>query len=97
LDRLARNYRPALFSYLGQQSEENLHRAYELGRLALADGVSLLDVVRAHHDAFSSLLSTIAAKDLTETADVAAAFLIEALAPFEIARRGFLDNRPDRH
>jgi hypothetical protein len=94
---LARNYRPALLSYLGHQNEESLHRAYELGRLALADGVSLLDVVRAHHNAFSSLLSTVPAKDVTETVDVATAFLIEALAPFEIARRGFLDNRPDRH
>jgi hypothetical protein len=92
LDRLARNYTPAFLAFVRHPDEQNRHRAYELGRDALADGISLLDLIRTHHTVFGHLLAgTAADDDLADMADGAASFLVEALAPYEMARRGFLD------
>ncbi len=92
LERLARNYTPAFLAFLRHRDEENRHKAYELGRDALADGISLLDLIRTHHTVFGQVLAT--PSDPTELADLvdaAASFLVEALAPYEMARRGFLE------
>lgn len=98
LDRLTRNYTPAFLAFLNNPDEQRLHRAYELGRTALADGVSLLDLIRTHHVAFGQVAGTLDADSQSDTIDSAASFLIEALAPYEMARRGYLeavrDDRP---
>ncbi len=92
-DRLARNYPPAFLAFLADRKEKNLARAYELGRDALADGISLLDLIRTHHVVFGQVLGTAStAADVAETVDAAAAFLVESLAPYEMARRGFMEN-----
>jgi hypothetical protein len=57
LGRLSRDYRPAMFAFLGQCGEQRLRTAYELGRLALSDGVSLLDLVRVDHLVLSDVLT----------------------------------------
>jgi hypothetical protein len=90
-DRLVRNYQPAFLAFLGQPDEAHLHAAYELGREALVGGVSLLDLVRAHHAALGELLLDRAADRAAGLLDGAASFLIEAMAPFEMARRGYLE------
>lgn len=93
LDRLAKDYTPAFLAFLSNQNEERLHTAYELGRRALADGISLLDLIRTHHAVFGDVLITATrAQDVADTVAAAAAFLVEALAPFEMARRGYLEN-----
>ncbi|MGS0686342.1 phosphatase RsbU N-terminal domain-containing protein [Nakamurella sp. GG22] len=93
VDRLARNYPPAFLAFLTHRNEKNLARAYELGRDALSDGISLLDLIRTHHAVFGQVLSTAStAADVAHTVDAAAAFLVEALAPYEMARRGFMEN-----
>ncbi len=92
LDRLARNYMPAFLAFLRHRDEENRHKAYELGRDALADGISLLDLIRTHHTVFGQILAGWSTADeLADTVDAAASFLVEALAPYEMARRGFLE------
>ncbi len=92
LDRLVRNYTPAFLAFVRHRDEHNRHRAYELGRDALADGISLLDLIRTHHTVFGELLAgSAAADDLGDMVDGAASFLVEALAPYEMARRGFLE------
>jgi hypothetical protein len=74
-----------------------LHRAYELGRTALSDGVSLLDLIRTHHVAFGQVVTSIDSGTQAGVVDAAAPFLIEALAPYEMARRGYLERvRDDR-
>jgi len=97
LDRLAQNYRPAFLAFLNKPDEARLHRAYELGRTALADGVTLLDLVRTHHAAFGEVVATLDTAAQARAVDDAASFLIEALAPYEMARRGYLERaRGDR-
>src|SRR6478609_2913175 len=97
LSRLTQNYTPAFLAFLNKPDEQRLHHAYELGRTALSDGVSLLDLIRTHHVAFGQVASTLAADSQGDTIDAAASFLIEALAPYEMARRGYLERvRDDR-
>ena len=47
LSRHTQNYRPAFLAFLAHSDEATLHAAYELGRAALADNVSLLDFIPA--------------------------------------------------
>ena len=91
-DRLTQNYTPAFLTFLSHPDEEALHLAYALGRAALADNITLLDLVRTHHQVFGEILRTTTnPDDLPAIVNAAADFLVEALAPFEIARRGFLE------
>jgi hypothetical protein len=88
--RLSRDYAPALLAFLGHPGEPRLRSAYELGRRALADGVSLLDLVRVHHVVLSDVLtSSTRQEDVAEVVAGAAAFLVEVLASFEMAQRAF--------
>jgi len=80
VDGLTRNYTPAFLAFLGNPDEQRLHRAYELGRTALADGITLLDLIRTRHTAFGRVVTTIDANTQAGTIDAAASFLIEALA-----------------
>ena len=92
LDRLTQNYTPAFLTFLNHPDEESLHVAYALGRAALGDNITLLDLVRTHHQVFGEILRTTNnPEDLPTIVNAAADFLVEALAPFEIARRGFLE------
>jgi Phosphoserine phosphatase RsbU, N-terminal domain len=98
LDRLTQNYTPALLTFLNHPNEEALHSAYELGRAALADKITLLDLIRTHHTVFGDILRTTTnPDDLPAIVNAAAAdFLVEVLAPFEIARRGFRETTTPR-
>jgi hypothetical protein len=88
LERLRRDYRPAFLAYLVRRDEGGLRAAYELGRAAMADGVRLLDVVQVHHGVFLQVITEIRHVDeLPALVEPAAAFLLEALAPFELTRR----------
>lgn len=91
LDRLTQNYTPAFLAFLNNPDEQRLHRAYELGRTALADGIGLLDLVRTHHAAFAQMAPTLNAEAQARAHNDAAAFLTEALAPYEMARLGYLE------
>jgi Phosphoserine phosphatase RsbU, N-terminal domain len=91
VDRLGLDYRPAFLSFLAHPDEEHLVAAYDLGRAALAGDVTLLDLVRIHHAVIGDVLQSTDPADVPASVDAAAAFLVEALAPFEIARRGFLE------
>jgi hypothetical protein len=94
--RLARDYAPAFLAFLGQPGEPRLRSAYELGRRALTDGVSLLDLVRVHHALLSDVLtSSTRQEDVPEVVAGAAAFLIEVLASFEMAQRAFQETVAD--
>jgi hypothetical protein len=91
--RLRKDYRSALLGYLTRRDENGLHVAYDLGRAAMSKGVSMLDLVRIHHDVLLDLLRTVrSTAELEDTGHAAAAFLVEALASFEMTQRGFIDN-----
>jgi hypothetical protein len=93
IERFLQNYRPAFMAFVAHQDEEHLHAGYELGRGALTDGITLIDLVRTHDSVFVALLETAGEPaERQQILDAAAAFLVEAVAPYEMARRGFFEN-----
>jgi Phosphoserine phosphatase RsbU, N-terminal domain len=89
LDAVSRDYRAAFLRYLPRRDEAALHCGYELGRGAVADGVSLLELVRIHHEVLLSVLQDSRPEELAEVATAASEFLVEALAVHEMAQRRF--------
>jgi signal transduction histidine kinase len=61
--------------------------AYEVGRAALQEGFGVLAMATAHHEALSDLAES--GIDGPEVERAAEMFFVEALAPFEMAHRGF--------
>jgi hypothetical protein len=92
LTRFRLDYAPLMLRYLTQQDESGLKSAYELGRSAMLESVSLLEVVRVHNEMFLEVLTT--ARDTDEAQSVARAasvLLIDLIASFEMSQRGFMD------
>src|SRR5690348_5325691 len=88
--RLARQYVTTLREYLTVGREAVLEEAYELGRMAIAKELGILDLASVHEEALEDLFRPLLAfegQDLvlkaTET------FLLQALSPFEATHRGF--------
>jgi hypothetical protein len=89
---LGRDYAPPFLSYLANHDEAGLRAAYELGRQAMGRGIGLLDLVRVHNEALSDVLPTArTVAEAAELAEAASTFLVEALASFEMAQRGFME------
>ena len=93
LEELTRDYRVAFLRYLPRREEAALNRGYELGRKAVADGVSILELARVHHEIFLEVLRETPPGELPQIATAASEFLIEVLATFDMAQRSFLDQR----
>jgi signal transduction histidine kinase len=82
------DYAASLRAYLDDQDESALAAAYALGRAAVDNGAGVTNLATSHAQALGSILG----------ADPAAAmsirsisFLVECLAPIEMAHQGFLD------
>lgn len=88
LEDLTRNYRTAFLRYLPRREEAALTRGYELGRAAVTDGVSLLELARVHHEVLLEVLRDTHPEDLPRLADAASDFLLEALATYDMTQRG---------
>lgn len=80
------HYVAALRTYLNTRDEDSLAVAHELGRRALQEQVSVLDIVEQHVRLILEL-----SKDVRVEAPVALEFLLQTLAPLDVATRGFLD------
>jgi PAS domain S-box-containing protein len=79
-------YTAALQTYLDARDEDSLAIGHELGRRALKEEISMLDIIE-HHVELVLELST----DVRVDAPVALEFLLQTLAPLDVASRGFLD------
>ncbi|MBM7805140.1 hypothetical protein JOD57_000977 [Geodermatophilus bullaregiensis] len=88
--QLTRDYRVAFLAYLPRRTEAALHRGYELGRAAVTDGLSILEVVRVHHEVLLEVLRETPAEEVPAVAGAASEFLIEVLATADMAQRGLL-------
>ena len=88
---LERNYRIGLLRYLPRREEAALTSGYELGRAAVQDGTSLLDLVQVHHEVFLEVLRDTPPDDLARVTSAAAEFLLEVLATYDMASRGPLE------
>jgi hypothetical protein len=90
LEGLERDYRAAFFRYLPSRDEAALRAGYEIGRSAVADALSLLDLAQVHHQVFLEVLRDTPADDLSRVATAASEFFAEVLATYDMATRGFL-------
>jgi len=89
-DVLAEEYTVALRSYLASVGEAALQRAYEVGRIALAEDIGLLDMAILHHGALEKTSPVVLRpRDESRRLKAAAQFLAESLSPYEMAYRGF--------
>src|SRR5918993_217051 len=90
--RFGPEYDAAFSRHLARPGEGGLAAAYEIGRAAVARGVSLLDLSAMHHGALlRELRAARDPEDIEVRVTGAAAFFGEVLATFEMARRGFVE------
>jgi len=89
VDDVSRNYRAAFLRYLARPEEAARHAGYEIGRAALAADVSLLELVRVHHDVLVEVLQETAAEEVTDVAGAAADMLLELLSSYDMVQRGY--------
>src|SRR5713101_6744364 len=85
-------YRSALSKYAKRGGEAALSEAYELGRTAMADGQTLIEIARLHHEVLLELVK--GANNESRGLGLLRAggeFLAESLSPHEMAQRGFQD------
>jgi PAS domain S-box-containing protein len=78
-------YAAALRTYLQTRSEKDLAVGNELGRRALHEDISVLMIVEKHTQLFQQLM-----QDPGFDGAAALAFLLQTLAPLDVATRGFL-------
>ena len=93
LEDLTRDYRTAFLRYLPRREEAPLNCGYELGRSAVAEGVSILELARVHHEVLLEALRETPHEELAELATSASEFFLEVLATFDMAQRSLLDRR----
>jgi signal transduction histidine kinase len=88
----ADEYRSSLREYAAGGGEPALGRAYELGRRALTEEKSLVEMASLHHQAVLALVCDAEnGKRREELLRLSAEFLAECLSPYEMAHRGFQD------
>jgi ANTAR domain/Phosphoserine phosphatase RsbU, N-terminal domain len=91
-ERFRRDYAPAFLQYLSERGERGRRAAYELGRRAIGEQLSVLDLARIHHGILLDVLKTHRSpQELEHIAQAASEFLVEALAVFEMTQRGFTE------
>src|SRR5882724_813933 len=85
-------YRSSLREYAEGGGEFALGRAYELGRRALNEQKSLVEIASLHHqDVLALMRDTESDKQREESIRAGSEFLAECLSPYEMAHRGFQD------
>lgn len=92
LENFEEEYRSGLNHYSAAGGEAALGRAYELGRRALEQQLSMVELSSLHHRAVIDLVR--AAENETQKEELlrsSAEFLAECVSPYEMAHRGFQD------
>ncbi|WP_404384831.1 hypothetical protein LL946_03520 [Knoellia locipacati] len=95
LEGLTRDYRVAFQRYLPRGSEAALTSGYEIGRRAVEEGVSLLDLVGVHHVVLAEVLDDRPTDDTGMVVRSASDFLLEVLSTFDMAHRGLARGHED--
>jgi signal transduction histidine kinase len=82
------DYAASLSAYLEDPDESGLAAAYALGRAAVDNGAGVTNLATSHAKALGSILGTdpVAARSVRSIS-----FLVESLAPIEMAHQGFLE------
>lgn len=90
LERLHRNYRAAFLRYLPSRDEAALDAGYQIGRSAVTEGLTILDLAQVHHAILREVLGTSLEEERDGVIATAGDFLVEVLATYEMTRRGYL-------
>lgn len=77
-------YASALHTYLKERNEDSLAVGHELGRRALREQISMLEIIENHFRMVEELRSGV-------NGSAALEFLLQTLAALDVATRGFLD------
>ncbi|HEX6476278.1 MAG TPA: anti-sigma factor antagonist [Acidimicrobiales bacterium] len=85
IDRFRHDYEAALADHLSSRSEAGLSVAYELGRRALSEGISLLEIASIHLAATGRPPE----EDAEPRAEAGTQFMLQGMAAFDMAQRGF--------
>ena len=93
LEDLTRDYRVAFLQYLPRREEAALARGYELGRTAVTEGRSILELARIHHEILLEALRETPPDEVGRVATAASEFFLEVLATFDMAQRSYLEGR----
>jgi len=91
LEALARDYRAAFLGYLPRRDENALNSGYQIGRSAVADGISILELARVHHEILLEVLRDTPSEALSQVATAASEFFLDVLATSDLAQRAFRD------
>jgi hypothetical protein len=84
-----RRYRSALLDYLLGNGETGRMRAYDLGRLAIDNGIGLLQILGAHQKAIHAVLESAQSVEASlARLKASEEFLMDTLSPFEMTYRG---------
>ena len=89
LEDLTRDYRAAFLRYLPRQEEAALRTGYELGRQAVTEGISILELVRLHHDVLLEVLLDTSSDELARVTTSASEFFLEVVATYDMTQRAF--------
>jgi serine phosphatase RsbU (regulator of sigma subunit)/anti-sigma regulatory factor (Ser/Thr protein kinase) len=89
LDTFRAGYLAAFQSYLAGGGETGLESAYELGREAVSDELSLLELAGIHHEVLADCLADAPEGQLERVARAGTDFFRESLSTFEMIQRGF--------
>jgi len=92
-DALRKDYRAAFLRFLPSRDDAALLLGYELGRSAVARGLSILDLAEVHHEVFLEALDETPADELPTVARAASEFFLEVLATHDMAQRIFRADR----
>jgi len=89
---LEAEYAAALREYATGGGEAVLGRAYELGRRAIAERKSLLELVSLHHKTLKELFqNSVDRRSPGHLVQASCDFFSECVSPYEMAERGFQD------
>ena len=81
-------YVAALAAHTSRRDEATLRVAYELGREAVSDELTVLDLAVTHHGALNAALGDSPQAAQREIVEAACDFFVEALAAYEMVQRG---------
>ncbi|MDQ3218217.1 MAG: hypothetical protein M3Q18_10280 [Actinomycetota bacterium] len=86
------SYGAGFHDHVVSAGERSLRAAYELGRVAVGRGLSLLDLAEVHHEALRSEIR-LEGVDAEAVVRAAGEFFLESVSAYEMVRRGFEEVR----
>src|SRR6478609_7825726 len=89
-NQFAQKYLKVFGKYQTDQREAVLQQAYDLGRMAVAGKMGVLDMAKVHQEALENVLQPLLKlKGLGRVLKAAETLFLETLSPFEVTHRGF--------